>query len=35
MLLNNYLMLDRNSDNESDVLEELQVDSIFEPDVVN
>ena len=35
MLLNNDLMLDRNFDNESNVLEELQVDSIFEPEVVN
>ena len=35
MLLNNDLMLDRNFDNESNVLEELQVDSIVEPEVVN
>ncbi|MFL2750440.1 MAG: hypothetical protein ACJ0DI_13475 [bacterium] len=35
MLLNNDLMLDRNFDNESNVLEELKVDSIFEPEVVN
>ena len=35
MLLNNDLMLDRNFDNESNVLEELQADSIFEPEVVN
>ena len=35
MLLNNDLMLDRNFDNESNVLEDLQGASIFEPEVVN
>ena len=35
MLLNNDLMLDRNFDNKSNFLEELQVNSIFEPEVVN
>jgi len=35
MLLNNDMMLDRNYDGESTVLDELQVDTIFEPEVVN
>ena len=35
LLLNNEFILDRNFDNESKVLEELQVDSIFEPELVN
>ena len=35
MLLNNDMMLDRNYDGEATVLDELQVDTIFEPEVVN
>ena len=35
ILLNNDMMLDRNYDGEATVLDELQVDTIFEPEVVN
>ena len=35
MLLNNDMMLDRNYAGESTILEELQLDTIFEPEVVN
>jgi len=35
MLLNNDFILDRNFDNESNILEDLQDNSIFEPEVVN
>ncbi len=35
MLLNNDMMLDRNYDGEATILDELQVDTIFEPEVVN
>ena len=35
MLLINDMMLDRNYDGEATVLDELQVDTIFEPEVVN
>ena len=35
MLLNNDMMLDRNYDGEAMVLDELQVETIFEPEVVN
>ena len=35
MLLNNDMMLDRNYESEPTVLDELQEDTIFEPEVVN
>ena len=35
MFLNNDMMLDRNYDGEATILDELQVDTIFEPEVVN
>ena len=35
MLLNNDMMLVRNYDGESTILDELQLDTIFEPEVVN